>query len=426
MKKTILVFSMALITTFAFAQKKELKSVDKALKNGKATEARATLDNIASIVENGDAKYKAQFYFLKAKTYNALAAQGVETESSYKTAADAVQKLLASEKESGKLQYTKEAKPMLTQMVNGIVDAAITDNNTKNYKDATSKLYLAYTLDKSNQDNLYYAAESAVKGNDYDTALVYYKELKDLKYTGEAIQYTAVNVETQKEESFPNKKQRDLYITLKSHTSPQDKKTPSRYPGIVKNIALIYSSQGKNEKALEVFDEAIAENPDNINLLLNKAKIYNNLGQKDKFKEVMLAVLAKNPDDVDANYNYGTISMQNGELEEARKALKKALSIDPSHANSALNLSTSYVDEGNVFLDKMNALGTSNADNIKYEEYKVEKDKLYRVGLSILEEAVVHNPNEINLLTQLKKLYSVLGEDDKFKATKAKLIELGQ
>ena len=52
---------------------------------------------------------------------------------------------------------------------------------------------------------LYYAAATAVNVQDYDRALVLYKELKNLGFTGVEQQYFATNVETQKEESFQNK-----------------------------------------------------------------------------------------------------------------------------------------------------------------------------------------------------------------------------
>ena len=137
MKKTILIFSAMLITAFSFAQKKELKAVEKALKKGNTTEAKATLSSISSTIESADAKYKAQYYFLKGRTYQELADKGMDTDASLKIAGDAYNKLFAFEKEQKEFEYTKEAKPMLQTMISKMVEKAIASQKEENYKKAS-------------------------------------------------------------------------------------------------------------------------------------------------------------------------------------------------------------------------------------------------------------------------------------------------
>ncbi len=93
---------------------------------------------------------------------------------------------------------------------------------------------------------------------------------------------------TQEEESFNSKVLRDLSVKSGTHTSTQRMKlTDSKFPEIIKNIALIYVQNGENDKALEAMSVARSENPDNVNLLLTEANVHYKMGNVEKFKELV-------------------------------------------------------------------------------------------------------------------------------------------
>lgn len=50
MKKTILIFSALLITAFSFAQKKELRAAEKALKKENLAEAKTILEGLSGTI----------------------------------------------------------------------------------------------------------------------------------------------------------------------------------------------------------------------------------------------------------------------------------------------------------------------------------------------------------------------------------------
>jgi tetratricopeptide (TPR) repeat protein len=427
MKKTISIFAALLITAFSFGQKKELKTAEKELKKGNTVAAKAALSSVESMIEGAEAKYKAQYYFLKGKTYLDLAKKGTDAEASYKVAGENFNKLLAFEKEQKKFKYTKDTGPLLQELISKIVDKAITAQKAKEYQKAAGLLYTTYKLQPTNMDYLYFAASNSITGKNYDDALKYYEELKGLNYTGVKKEFYAVNVESGKKEFFPDKTVRDLSVRGGTHKDPSDKKTESRFPEIIKNISWIYSNHiGDDEKALAAVDEAIAANPEDTSLLLSKGKIYYNQGKKDKFKEIMQEIIAKNPNDADSYYNIGVISAENGEIEEARKAYKKVLQIDPAYLNAGINLSKTYIDEAADVVDEMNKLGNSSADNKKFDALQVKQTELYKESLVVLEGLSENVPDNVQILKQLKSLYSFLAEDAKLKEVKAKLEALGQ
>jgi tetratricopeptide (TPR) repeat protein len=187
-------------------------------------------------------------------------------------------------------------------------------------------------------------------------------------------------------------------------------------------MALIYTQLGQDDKALQAYKDARAQNPEDVNLILNEANLHYKMGDKDKFKELMAEAAAMAPDNPDLMYNIGVINMEQGNIEEAREAYKRTLEINPGYVNAQLNLSTTYVNEGNEVIDEMNTLGNSKADIERYEELKLRKDTLFLEGASILEDALKTNPDNQGILTQLKNIYGALGDTDNFQRIK-KLID---
>lgn len=407
-------------SVLGIAQKSEVKAAEKALKADKVAEAKTAIESAAGLLSAADDKVKAQYYFIRGSVYSKLAKTGEE--GAFKKSIDAYNELMAFEEKIGKAKYTVQAKQAMAAMAGDIVNSAIKDNEAKKFNVGAKKLYMAYNLNKKDTVYLYYAANGAVNGGDMETALKYYNELKELNYDGSETKYTAVNVETGKKEEMA-KSQRDLMVKSKQYKDPKEEKTPSKRAEIVKNIALIYTQLGEDDKALAAYKDARASNPDDVNLILNEANLHYKLGDKDKFKELMAQAAKVAPDNPDLFYNIGVINMEQGNLEEARKAYQKAIEINPGYVNAQLNLSTTYVNEGNGLIDAMNALGNSSADIAKYDKLKEQKDDLFREGAKILENALKLNPDNKGLLSQLKNIYGALGDNENFMRLKKLLGE---
>jgi len=420
MKTKIAILSALLVGMMGFSQKDEIKAAEKAMKGGDGVNALAALQGAATSIDGADAKLQAQYYNLKGNAHLDAAQKG--DGSAYESAVEAFTKVIAVEDASGKSKYSANARQKMSQMTADLVNAAVEDNNNKKFQEAASKLYMSYKLSPADTIYMYYAASSAVNGAHYDDALKYYNELKDVNYDGSELKYTAVNVESGEVETL-DQQTRDLYVKAGTHKDPKDDKTPSKKPEIIKNIALIYQQQGKNDEALAAYDDAIASNPEDVNLVLNKANLYYTLGDKDKFKKLMAEASEMAPNNPDLLYNIGVINMEQGNMQEARDAYKKALAVDPNYINALLNLSTTYVNEGNGLIDEMNTLGTSRGDTARYEELKQKKDDLFKEGATVLEEALKTNPENEGILSQLKNIYGALGDNDNFMRIKKLLGE---
>ena len=288
-------------------------------------------------------------------------------------------------------------------------------------------------MDK-NIDYLYFAAGSAVNGKDYDLSLEYYVKLKNMGYTGIVDEYFVTNNETGVEEKV-SQTEYDLLKSSKDYSNPRIGQTESRFPEIVKNIALIYVQQGKNDLAEAAIKEAREIQPDDVSLLLNEADLYirisNNsdndedrLLYRNKFKTLMEKAIELDPDNGILYYNLGVIYAEQGELTLAKEKYFQAIKLIPDYVDAYLNLVSVILEDEVSIVDEMNSLGTSKKDNLRYDELKVKREDLYRECVPLLEELLNVSPTNIDALNTLKNIYGVLGNNEAFMKIKAKIEEL--
>ena len=410
------------------AQKKELRKIDKLVLESFWEEAKDELENSKSLILSSEDKYKAQFYFYDAKVSNEL--------KDFKNAINSLNNLNKLNPNSNlptklELEYSN----LGIVISNSVVNSAVTDNQNSNFLDAAEKLIMAYEMDMDkNIDYLYFAAGSAVNGKDYDLSLEYYLKLKNMGYTGIVDEYFVTNNETGVEEKV-SQTEYDLLKSSKDYSNPRIGQTESRFPEIVKNIALIYVQQGKNDLAEAAIKEAREIQPDDVSLLLNEADLYirisNNsdndedrLLYRNKFKTLMEMAIELDPDNGILYYNLGVIYAEQGELALAKEKYSQAIKLVPDYVDAYLNLVSVILEDEVSIVEEMNSLGTSKKDNLRYDELKVKREDLYRECVPLLEELLNVSPTNIDALNTLKNIYGVLGNNEAFMRIKAKIEEL--
>ncbi len=423
MKKLGLMMLAVFIGMSTFAQKDELKAAEKALKSGDAVTAKTAVDKAEGLIASADAKkYKAKFYFLKAKTYYDLAKKNpANSKESYQTAANAFQDLIAYEKEAGKPKYSKEAEPMLNQLIGDVSTKSVQDYQNKDYKSAKEGMYQTYLLSKKDTTFLEYAANAAFLDKDYDTALKHFRTLKDIGYSGIATTYSATNVENGQKENFGSKTQMDLMIKTKQYKDPQVNVSKSKKASIIKNIALILADNGKPEEALAAIDEARKQDPKDMDMLLTQGNIFLKLGKKDEFANVMKQAIAEDPKNPVLYFNVGVINQEQGKAEEAKANYKKAIELDPDYSDAYLNLGSVILEKDKTLVEEMN----NNLSNFKkYDAIKAKQSELYKEVIPHYEKAFAlkkakNGKEDIELTRTLMSLYENVGMDDKYKEMKA-------
>lgn len=432
--KHILLASAVLVSVSSFAQKDELKKLKKIYEKetpsaNDLAEYKATLDKLTPLAtEEGDKVYlnfyKANTVALELSTLGVAPAQPqVDRLLTPKNAADyaaAANATVEFEKKSGKKVLTDEIAKDAKILNPMLINTAVSLGNAKKYKEAADVLHSVYLLDKNDQDKLFYAASYATNGQDYVKALEYYTELKNLNYSGEGTVFWATNKTTKTEENFNSKVERELFIKSGSHEKPRDEKTESKRGEIYKNIALILVDQGKIDEAKAAVAAARKENPNDESLILSEADLYLKVKDFENYTRVVNEALAKNPNNVDLVYNLGVVSAGANKLDEAEKYYRKALAIDPNYFNANLNLAELIIRADDKFVTEMNKLGTSEKDNKRYDVLKAEREKNFKVALPFLEKAVELKPDDEASKKTLLSVYRALEMTDKYNALKAK------
>ena len=417
MLNQISILFILLLPISLFAQKKDLKSVNKLIQNEDYDSALQQLLAAQSVVESSELKYQAQYQFLAGKIYS--------KQKQFGAAFEALALAKQLEAENGSSKYIAEINILLNRVSNEAINQAVYENQNENFAAAADLLVMVYNVDQEQKDYLYYAASSAVNGGDFDRALTYYQELKDMNYSGSVEKFYATKSETGEEIEL-SAETYVLFQKQKDYTNFRTEMTESKLPEIVKNIALIYVQQKRNDLAIGAIKEAREANPLDVGLILTEANLYIQLGDKEKFSELMKEAIEKDPKNHILYFNLGVITAEQGDRSKARSYYESAIELNPTYAASYLNLAALILDEEPEIVEKMNALGNTRADNLKYDQLKKERESLFLEAAPVLEKLNEIDPTNIEALKTLKNIFGTIGDAAKFKMMKAKLEELGQ
>ena len=408
--KNILTFILLIFISFGYSQKKELRNANKFYDSGEYLSALDLLETSKSIFDNSDDKIKSQVMLLYGKIY---------------TSTEDFELAIKSFNNSRKLGVNKQdLNSEINKLETTIITSAIADNESENFSDAAKKLKIVYDINPENNAlYLYYAASSAVNSNDLSLALEYYLILRDIKYEGIETKYYITDVSNETEIEISSETEFNLLKKSKDYSNPREEVTESKFPEIVKNIAIIYKQLGQNDMALAAIETARASNPDDVGLIITAANIYFELDDKEAFKLAMSEAIEKEPNNPVLYYNLGVVSGELGEKESARTYYEKSIELDPTNENSYLNLVALILDGEQEIVNEMNSLGTSKSDNLRYDELKVTREELYKECVPILKDLIAIS-NDLEAIRTLMNIYGTLGDNPGYMEMKNLLDQL--
>ncbi len=396
MKKLIL-YSLLFTISFSTAQKKELRNANKFFTSGEYSSAIDLLESSKETFDSSDDKIKSQAMLLYGKLHTAM-----EDFDSAIKAFDMSKNLGISD---------QLLSPEINKLETAIITSAVEDNETDNFSGAAKKLKIVYDLKPDlNQQYLYFAASSAVNAQDFQMALEYYEILRDIKYDGVETKFYLTDVDSGEEMEINSESQYKLLQKTKDYSDPREEETESKFPEIVKNIALIYKQLGQNDKALAAIEAARMSNPDDVGLIITAANIYFELGNKEAFRIAMSEAIQKEPNNPVLYYNLGVVSGELGEKDVAISYYEKSIELDPTNENSYLNLVALILEGEQDIVNEMNSLGNSRSDNLRYDELKDLRENLYKECIPILKNLISINNNNEAIRT-LMNIYGTIGDN---------------
>ena len=127
MLNQIYILFILLLPISLFAQKKELKSVDKLIQNEDYDSALQQLLASQSLVEGSELKYQAQYQFLAGKIYS--------KQKQFGAAFEALALAKQLEAENGSSKYIAEINILLNRVSNEAINHAVYVNQNENFDD---------------------------------------------------------------------------------------------------------------------------------------------------------------------------------------------------------------------------------------------------------------------------------------------------
>lgn len=320
---TLLIFG---VTFSVMAQKEQTNIAQSELTKGNPQEALKVLNAAEYLVTNAKDEDKSEYYFVKAKTHIALANKKIDAPKNMAQAVACYNDLILYEVDSGNLKYAVQAREGIKELKSALERSSADDNNAQRFSDAAIKMTYLYEMDKKDTVNLYNAASNYFNAKQFDLALKTYETLKAMKYSGNGMEYYAVNKTTKQEELFVSGANRDLGVKQGSHEKPRNVKAKSKKTEILKHIAYIYNEKGDVSSAESNYKAIIAINPNDVEAYVDLAYV-----KLDKKKEIAdkMALLGTSDQDMQ---KYDELKVKRDE--EAKIAvgyLEKALSLEPSN-----------------------------------------------------------------------------------------------
>lgn len=169
-------------------------------------------------------------------------------------------------------------------------------------------------------------------------------------------------------------------------------------------LANVYAKQEDKENYAKVIDEAVVAFPNNANLLISQLNLLMKAGKKEEALAKIDKAIELQPDN-DALYFVKAKSLDDaGQTDEAIKVYEQAIKINPKNEKAYYNLGAIYFLSANKYVEQLNALGTSAADNKRYEELIAERKAVYLKAKPLFEKVLELKPDDALAKDALKKI----------------------
>jgi Tfp pilus assembly protein PilF len=169
--------------------------------------------------------------------------------------------------------------------------------------------------------------------------------------------------------------------------------------------ARMYESQGNPRRAEELYQKALAEAPNDLNILVHYARMHDRNGNLDAAAELYRRAIAAHPKESAAYNDLGLCYARQDRIEDSIKALRQAVQLQPASVLYRNNLATVLVNAGrnDEALSELvavhgAAVGHYNLAYLLYKDGRVQEASHY------LRRALEHDPQ----LAQAQRLLAMI------------------
>ena len=389
MRKVMILLVIALTANVMMAQKKDRTDAFMYNKNGQYAKAMASIekcinhDQFLGMKPNEQSQawlYRAAIYQniiqsddenLKAQVPNAL-------EIVYESLMKCLENESFCEDEQNQMEIGMRIASVMTAYYTQGADAY----NAGQFAQAAPLFKKAYDIAASlgggeqAAEMLNLAATSALRAEDYNTALEYYNELKG-----------------------------------------NGKETAELY----RHLAACYNGLGQSEQAMEMINAGLAIDPSDANLILEKVNALLKEGKGAEAVADLQRLHELDPQNAQLLFVLGTIYGDENnkdvfDTEKAKQYYEQALAVNPNYYDAIYNIGVLYTTMANKYIEQANDItGFSKAEQEQYNNLIEQANGLLRTGLPYLQQAYDAQPSD-DVKNVLRSIYVKLNMTDEVKA----------
>ena len=388
----MILLAVLLTANVMMAQKKDRTDAYMYNKNGQYAKAMASIEKCVNHEQFLGMKPndQSQAWLYRAAIYQNIIQSGDEALiAQAPNALEIVYESLMNCMKNPDFLKDAQIKQEIYQRVGNVMNTYYTkgadDYNAGKFADAAPMFKKAYDIAKSlgspdANDMLNFAATSALRAENYNTALEYFNTLKN------------DGVESV-----------DVY----------------------KHLAACYNGMGNAEQAMAMINAGLEKNPGDAGLILEKVNAYLKEGRGAEAVEDLNRLRELDPENAQLLFVLGTIYGDENnkdvyDVEKARKFYEDALKINPNYYDATYNIGVLYTTMANKYIEQANEItGFSKAEQEQYNNLIEQGNELLRTGLPYLKSAYDAQPSD-DVKNVLRSIYVKLNMMEEAKALDGK------
>ena len=382
MKKVLILLAVLLTANVMTAQKKDRTDAFMYNRNGQYEKAIQSIEKCVNHEQFLGMKPKDQ---ATAWLYRATIYQNVlqSTDPQVRALApDALEKAYESLLNISKADPSfvkdnaQDVYPRIASIQNRYYTEGADNYNTANYEVAANAFKKAYDISLSlnavDTTSLIYAANACMKQHNYEQALAYFTDLKNIGYD-----------------------KVDLY----------------------KDLAATYNGLGDEAKAFEMINLGLEKYPGDASMIIEKVNVYLKQGKGEEAINDLKQLNELDPNNASILFILGTIyGDENNDVYDSDKAIQyyeEAINVNPQYYDAVYNLGAMYISLSNKLKAQANDLPIEKQK--EYEELVKQAEDLVRTGLPYVKQAYDAQPTP-EVKQVLKTMYVQLKMNDEAKA----------
>lgn len=377
MKRLAVFLLAAFMLSGAYAQNSNVVAAFNYLKRGKLDKAKEAIDLATA---NDKSKDDPKTWFYCGNVY--LSIQLTEEDEYKSLDPQALDKAFEAYTKSLELDekntYSAEVKDRIQVCAEQYFNRGVTAYNEQAYKKASDAFAKSAEVNNSlgNADSasIFYAAQSAYFGENFNEAKKYFEDLIVMQY---------------------------------------------KDPGIYRMLADIQRRDGDTTLAITTINEGRKIYPDDYNLIVDAANVYLSTGQNKEALDVLTLAMEKDKTNATLYFAAGTIYDKMGNFDDAANMYLKSIEVDPEYFDANYNLGALYYNKAAEKITEAGNLPLNESK--KYEEYLAEGKEMMKKALPYLEKADTIQPSDAITLQTLKEIYTRLNMMEKLKGINERL-----